>query len=283
VTYSPTVRRRRLSAVLRQLRRQSELHADEVARRLEWTPSKVTRIERNEWRLPSVRDVKDLLDVYQVTDETQRDEILKLAREARQRGWWEEYKDVLGGTVSLPEFEAEARKIHSFEALLIPGLLQTAEYAAGVFRGGKAVDNTLIDRRVEARLTRQTVLDREDPPMLWALIDEAALAKHVGGVEVMRRQIYHIAEMAKRPNIAVQVIPNAVGAHAAMENAFSILEFADPIDPTLVYVETVTGDMYLELPEQVHRYTLAYDHARASALSADATVAYLADLASDLK
>ncbi|RCG19147.1 XRE family transcriptional regulator [Sphaerisporangium album] len=282
MTYSPTVRRRRLSAVLRQLRREVGLHADEVARRLEWTPSKVTRIERNEWKLPSVRDVRDLLDIYEVTDETRREAILTLTREGRQRGWWEEFKDVLVGG-SLPEFEAEAHKIHSYEALLIPGLLQTAEYAAAVFRGGQVLDPGLIDRRVEARLTRQAILDRDDPPMLWALIDESALSKHVGGVEGMRRQIRHIAEMAARPNIAVQVIPHAVGAHAAMENSFSILEFANPMDPTFVYIETITGDMYLELPEQVSRYTLAYDHARASALSADASVAYLADLADQLK
>ncbi|GLW08993.1 transcriptional regulator [Microtetraspora sp. NBRC 13810] len=281
MSYSPTIRRRRLSLALRQFRQKAGLLAEEVARRLEWTPSKVTRIERNEWKLPSVRDVRDLLDVYGVTDQAKRDAMITLAREARQRGWWEEYKDVLGG--SLPEWEAEAAKIHTFEALLIPGLLQTDHYAAAVFRGGQVVSEDMIDRRVEARLTRQQILDRENPPSLWAVIDEAALAKHVGGIDVMRRQIHHIVEMAARPNIAVQVVPNDVGAHAAMANSFTILQFAAPEDPTLVYVETITGDVYLEMPEQVANYTLAYDHVRASALSPDASVAYLGDLAEQLK
>ncbi|MFI7467540.1 helix-turn-helix domain-containing protein [Nonomuraea sp. NPDC049646] len=276
MSYSPTVRRRRLSAALRQFRIAAGLHADQVARRLEWTPSKVTRIERNEWKLPSVRDVRDLLDVYGVTDEAQREAILALTRQARQRGWWEEYKDVLGG--AMPGFEAEASAILTYESLLVPGLLQTASYAAAVFRGGQVVMDDLIDRRVEARLARQQILDRVDPPTLWAVIDEAALAKHVGGVEVMREQIDHIITMARRPNIAVQVLPNAVGAHAAMENAFRILKFPTPEDPTLVHVETITGDLFMEETDQVSSYTLVYDHVRASALSADASAAYLEDL-----
>src|SRR5690606_10935455 len=106
---------------------------------------------------------------------------------------------------------------------------------------------------------------------------------HVGGVEVMRRQIAHLIEMAARPNITIQIVPNSVGAHAAMAGAFTILEYADPQDPTLVYIETISGDMYLEMPDQVRSYTLAYDHVRASALSADASVAYMADLADRLR
>jgi transcriptional regulator with XRE-family HTH domain len=281
-TYSPTVRRRRLSALLRHYREQTGKRADEVARILEWTPSKVTRIERNEWKLPSVGDVKYLLDVYGVTDPVEREAVLKLAREARQRGWWEEYKDVFAGG-SLPEFEAEAQRILTYKTLLIPGLLQTADYARAVFRGGMVVEDELVERRVEARLERQRILNQDAPPHLWAVIDEAALVKHVGGVETMRAQIHHVIEMAARSNIAVQVLPHAVGAHAAMENSFTILEFGNTEDPSLVYIEMLTGDAYLEMPDQVSRYTLAYDHVRASALSVDASVAYLADLADQLK
>jgi transcriptional regulator with XRE-family HTH domain len=279
-TYSPTVRRRRLSSALRQFRMATGMNADEVARALGWTPSKVTRIERNEWKLPSVRDVRDLLDLYEVEDPTQREAILTLAREARQRGWWEEYKDVLGG--AMPGFEAEASKILTYEALLVPGLLQTARYARAVFLGGQVMDDHLIARRVEARMARQQILDSDRPPTLWAVIDEAALAKHVGGVNVMKDQIRHIVSMAARKKIGVQVLPHAVGAHAAMENAFRIMEFDDPSDPTLVHVETITGDLFMEEPGQVASYTLVYDHVRASALSADASVAYLADLAEQL-
>ena len=207
--------------------------------------------------------------------------MITLAREARQRGWWEEYRDVLGGT--LPEFEAEASRILSYKSLLLPGLLQTADYARAIFRGGQVVDEAALDRRVEARLTRQRILDQPNPPQMWTIIDEAALLKHIGGVKVMHRQLLHLIDMAMRPNIGIQVLPNAVGAHAALENAFTILEFAAPEDPSLVYIEMLTGDAYLELHEQLARYTMAYDHVRASALSAEASAEYLAELAARLE
>lgn len=277
MAYSPTVRRRRLSLALRQLRRDSGLLAEAVALRLEWNPSKVTRIERNEWKQPSVRDVRDLLDVYGVPDGPEREALITLAREARQRGWWEEYKDVFAGR-TLPELEAEASHIMTVKALLIPGLLQTADYATAVFRGGRVQPEAEVARLVEGRLARQQILDQESPPILWAILDEAALLKHVGGVEVMHRQLLHLIEMAERPSIGIQVLPAAVGAHAAMENAFTILQFSAAEDPSVVYIEMLSGDAYLELPDQVARYTLAYNHVCASALSADASVAYLADL-----
>jgi transcriptional regulator with XRE-family HTH domain len=280
-THSPTVRRRRLSKALLQARLAVSMKADEVARALGWQPSKVTRIERNEWKLPSVGDVTDLMDLYGVTDEAKRKAMIALAREARQRGWWEEYKDVLGG--ALPEFEAEATEIRSFETLLVPGLLQTPEYAASVFRGGQVVDNALIERRVQARVERQRILERPDPPMLWAVIDEAALTKHVGGVSCMRDQLQHIIRMASQPNIGIQVLPDAVGAHASMSGAFTILEYATDDDPTLVYVETTTGDLFVEGAEAVRGYTLRYGHLGASALSADASERYLVDLVKQLK
>lgn len=239
-------------------------------------------MERNEWRRPNLDALKSLLIAYGVDDPAERLAVLTLAREARQRGWWEEYRDVWPGG-SLPEFEAEARKILTFELALIPGLLQTADYARAVFRGGRVVDEAAMERRVEARMARQRILDRENPPYLWALVDEAALRRHVGGPDVMRAQLHHLADAAARPNITIQVLPFAAGAHAAMESAFTILEFHAADDPTLVYVENIAADTYLELDEQVAGYSLAYDHARASALSADASAAYLADLADRFK
>lgn len=278
---SPTVKRRRLSAELRKLRLTAKLTADEVAKQLEWAPSKVTRIERNEWKLPRVRDIRDLLDLYEVHDQGVREALITLAREARQRGWWVDYQDVLGPR-SVAEFEAEAAKICMFEALLIPGLLQTADYAAAVFRGGRVLDQALVERRIAARLARQEILEREDPPHLWVVLDEAALRKKVGGAEVMRAQLLHVVDMCSRPNIAVQVVPDDVGAHAAMSGAFVIYEYATTEDSTLVYVETGTGDLFLEKAEEVLRYTVKYDHVRALALSEEASVAHLEYLAAQL-
>lgn len=281
MAYSPTIRRRRLSKALLRFRREAGLRADEVARRLGWQASKVTRIERNEWKRPSVKDVLDLLDLYGVTDPAVREAMARLASEARERGWWEAYRDVLGG--ALPEFEAEAARLHIFEALLVPGLLQTAAYAAAVFRGGQAVSPELIDRRVQARLARQLILEREDPPALWVIIDEAALRKHVGGPAVMREQLEHLAAMATRPNIDIQVVPDTFGAHASMSGQFWILEFESPDDPALVYVETASGDLFVEDPHLVERYMLRFNHVRGAALSSDLSLEYIADLVKRLE
>jgi transcriptional regulator with XRE-family HTH domain len=281
MTHSPTVRRRRLSIALLQFRQQAGLRADEVARRLGWQASKVTRIERNEWKLPSVGDVLQLLDLYDIQDKVVREAMITLARQARHRGWWEEYKDVLGGAI--PEFEAEAARIHTFEALLIPGLLQTSAYAGAIFRGGQAVNPALIEKRVQARLARQQILDKPNPPTLWAIIDEAALTKHVGGPAVMREQLNHVIEMATRPNIHIQVVPDSAGAHASMTGSFEILEYESSDDPTIAYVETTSGDLFLEGIHEVERYMLRFNHVRASALSAEASVEYIADLVEQLK
>ena len=282
-TYSPTVRRRRLSAALRRAREDAGITADAAAKQLGWPASKVTRIERNEWRRPTVSDVTDLLDVYGVTDGAVRQAMTMLARQARERGWWEgELKAELGG--SLVEFETEASQIRMFQALLIPGLLQTAAYARAVFKGGMVLDEDVIDRHVQARLARQQVLKRDNPPIVWAVIDEAALVKHVGGPAVMRDQLHHLIEVAAHPNVGIQVLPNAMGAHASMTGPFTILSYATPDDPELVYIETgAKGDLYIESPEEVKHYTVKYDHLRASAISADASVAYLTDMIKQIK
>ncbi|MEU1736334.1 helix-turn-helix transcriptional regulator [Streptosporangium sp. NPDC020145] len=281
--YSPTVRRRRLSAALRRARSDAGLTAEAAAKLLGWPASKVTRIERNEWRRPTVSDVTDMLDVYGVTDEAVRKAMSTLARQARERGWWEgELRAELGG--SLVEFETEASKIRVFQALLVPGLLQTADYARAVFRGGMIVDQDMVERRVHARLARQQILERDHPLNLWVILDEAALIKHVGGPAVMRAQIHHLIDMAARPNIGIQVVPNTAGAHASMSGAFTILSYPTPDDPELVYIETGTnGDLYLEGTEEIERYTLKYDHIRGSALSVEASVARMMNLAEQLK
>ncbi len=273
MTHSPTVRRRRLSKALRRFREEAGLTADEVARALDWAGSKVTRIERNEWRRPSVRDVRDMLRLYGIDDAATIDAMEALAREARQHGWWEEYKDVLGG--ALPEFEAEASEIHTIQTLIVPGLLQTPEYATAVFRGGQVVDAAGIQRRVAARMSRQRSRDRADQPTFWAVIDEAALRKKVGGVATMQDQLRHLRTMAERPNITIQVLTDDAGAHASMSGPCTILTFRAEDDPALVYIETAAGELFLEQPGDVARYADRCNHVRASALPEERSAAYL--------
>nr|WP_063767839.1 helix-turn-helix transcriptional regulator [Streptosporangium roseum] len=275
---SPTIKRRRLSQALRQLRKEAGLSVTEAGRRLEWDPSKVSRMERNEWKLPSVHDIRLLLDLYHVTDEARRETMIALAREARQRGWWEKYQDVFRS--SLPDFESGASVIRTWEIVLIPGLLQTEGYAKALWRAGRVLDETLIERHVQARLARQEILSRESPPFLLALIDEAALRKSIGGAEVMREQIRHLMKMAVKPNVTIQVVPDSAGPHPAMEGSFVILDFPD--DPSLIYTVTVTESLWLEQPADYQRYGLIFNHVMTLALSPDESIRLMAALAEQL-
>lgn len=281
MTGSPTVKRRRLSAELIRLREQAGLTHDEVAKRLEWSRGRLTHMEQNKWVLPDIGNIRLLLEVYGVTDSAVREAILDLARQSRERGWWSKYKDVFGG--SLPGFEAEATQIRTVELVTIPGLLQTAGYATAIFQAGQVLDQAAVQRRVEARLARQAILDRTNPPQIWAVIDEAALRKMVGGPTVMAGQLSHLVDVATRPNIAVQVLLDSTGAHAAMGSGFVVLDFAGELDPSIVYLETPTDNLFLERPEEVQAYTLTFNRVVAAALTVEESVRYVASLVDRLQ
>ncbi|MER7128152.1 helix-turn-helix domain-containing protein [Streptosporangium saharense] len=281
MTGSPTVKRRRLSAELIRLREQAGFTHDEVAKRLEWSRGRLTHMEQNKWVLPDIGNIRLLLEIYGVTDTAVREAILDLARQSRERGWWSKYKDVFGG--SLPGFEAEATQIRTVELVTIPGLLQTAGYATAIFQVGQVLDQTAVQRRVEARLARQAILGRDNPPQIWAVIDEAALRKMVGGPQVIAEQLSHLTDMAMRSNIAVQVLLNSTGAHAAMGSGFVILDFSGDLDPSIVYLETPTDNLFLERPEEVQAYTLTFNRVVAAALTVEESVRYVASLADQLR
>ncbi|MEV4383300.1 helix-turn-helix transcriptional regulator [Streptosporangium sp. NPDC049644] len=278
---SPTVKRRRLSAELIRLREQAGLTHDEVAKRLEWSRGRLTHMEQNKWVLPDIGNVRLLLDLYNVIDPTVREAILDLARQSREKGWWAKYKDVFGG--SLPGFEAEATQIRTVELVTIPGLLQTAAYATAVFQAGQVLDQAAVRRHVEARLARQAILNRDNPPQFWAVVDEAALRKMVGGPAAMAEQLTHLVSMARHPNITVQVLPDSIGAHAAMGSGFVVLDFMGDLDPSLVYLETPTDNLFLERPEEVQAYALMFNRVVAAALTVEQSVHYVTALVDQLK
>ncbi|MEV7965548.1 DUF5753 domain-containing protein [Sphaerisporangium sp. NPDC088356] len=234
------------------------------------------------WTRPDVSNVRLLLDLYGVTDAQVREAVLNLARHSREKGWWQSYKDAFGS--SLPGFEADATQIRTYEVAFVAGLLQTAGYATAIFRAGQVLEagEAAVTRRVEGRLARQQILAREDPPHLWAVIDEAALLKLVGGPAVMAEQLRHIVEMAKRPNITIQVLPNSAGAHTAMACGFVILDFAGDLDPSIVYLETPTDNLFLERPGEIQAYTLIHNHVVAAALTAEESSRYVLALADRL-
>jgi transcriptional regulator with XRE-family HTH domain len=278
---SPTVKRRRLSAELVRLRQQAGLTVEEVSQRLEWSTGRLTHMETNKWVRPDLGNIRALLKVYGVMEGPVHDAIVDLARQSREKGWWAKYNDVFRG--SLPGFEADATQIRTYEALYIPGLLQTSAYAEAVFRAEQVLDDETVKRRVEGRLVRQETLRGKNPPEFWAVIDEAACRKLVGGAEVMGEQLRHLIEVAAQPHITIQIVSNSVGAHAAMAGPFELLDFASEQDPSVVYLETATDSLHLEKPGEIQAYSLTFNRVVAIALSPEESVEYLAVLRDQLR
>lgn len=269
---NPTLRGRRLAVELLRHREASGLSREEVARRLEWSASTVFRIETGRSR-PQPGNVRALLDLYGVTG-SGRDGLIQLAREARQPGWWHSFRDVLPNPYEVYiGLEEGASSIRNFEPVAIPGLLQTADYARAMIRSGpRELDRDEVERLVEVRVARQEVLARDDRPRLWAVVDEAAVRRAVGGGDAMRGQLRHLIDSAEHGKTTVQVVPFTAGAHAGTTGPFVILDFPEPTDPAVVYVETLAGDIYLEEHDDVSRYTLAFDRLLAAALHPDDSV-----------
>jgi transcriptional regulator with XRE-family HTH domain len=277
VDRSPTVRRRRLGIELRRLRETAGLMIEDVATHLECSSSKVSRIETGK-AVPRVRDVRDMLELYDVTD-TQSDLLLTIVREAQQKGWWTDYEDVLPAAFeTYVGLEAEASSLRTFQHH-VHGLLQTEDYARAMLRGGHLSDSDGVERLVALRMRRQDMLTKPNPIELWAVIDEAALHRLMGGAEVMRGQVARLVELADLPNVTLQVLPFTKGAHAGVIGAFTLIEFPDQTDNDVVYVDSPAGNIYLEKDKDLRRYTLVFDHLRAAALPPDESIPFIEDVA----
>jgi transcriptional regulator with XRE-family HTH domain len=268
---------------LQRRREATGMSREEVARQLEWSTSTIFRIETGRSR-PQPGNVRTLLELYGVTG-AERDGLIQLTREARQPGWWHSFRDVLPNPYEVYiGLEAGTASIRNFEPVVVPGLLQTADYARETFRNGPIeLDPDEVERLLEVRLARQEILAREERPRLWAVIDEAVIHRIVGSVSVMRGQLRHLAESAQQGKTTVQVVPYRAGAHAGTTGPFVILDFPEPTDPAVVYVETLAGDIYLEERSDVNRYTLAFDRLRAASLHPDDSVQMIERLARTLR
>jgi transcriptional regulator with XRE-family HTH domain len=250
----PTVRRMLVGAQLRRLRTAKGLsreQAGEAIRASEW---KIHRLENGQVSFKE-RDIVDLLRLYGVTDPDEVAAFVVLAREANTPGWWQRYGDVLPQWFrTYVDLESAASLIRTYEGQLVPGLLQTDDYIRAVVHDASLEPSEDVGRRVRLRMARQTVLTREHPPRLWAVIDEAALRRPVGGREVMRGQLERLIAATKLPNVTLQILPLAGGAHPAMVGAFSILRFADRELPDVVYLEHLTNAVYLDKRDEVEQY-----------------------------
>ncbi|UUU33195.1 helix-turn-helix domain-containing protein [Streptomyces sp. CA-210063] len=277
---NPTVRRRRLGMELRRLREQKGMTAEEVAERLLVSQSKISRLE-NGRRSISQRDVRDLCGVYEVEDQRLVDSLMQMAKDSRQQGWWHAFGDVPYSVYI--GLETDAASLRVYDPQVVPGLLQTRPYAEALIAG--ALPETTpgdIDRRVQVRLRRQERISAPESPLrLWTVLDEAALRRVVGNRSLMREQLEYLVEQSQLPHVTVQVIPFDLGAHPGLNGQYAILEFPDASDSSVVYIEGVTSDLYLEKPTDVQKYSVMYEHLRAQALNVDQSRQFIAGIAKE--
>jgi transcriptional regulator with XRE-family HTH domain len=270
---SPAVRRRELAALLRALRNEKGLTVEQVAEHLLCSTSKVSRMETGHG-IATPRDIRDLCDLYEVTDAAERDRMMTLAREGKRRAWWQSYDLAYANYVGLEE---EAVAISAFQSSVVHGLLHTADYARANHESSMPrLDPEQIDRQIEAKLTRQRILTQADPPSFAVVLDEAALHRMVGGRQVMSAQLAKIVDMSALPNVKVQVLPYEVGAHPALESNFTILQLPDAT-PGVVFVEGMIGSTYLERAEDLKRYHDIFGQLQSIALSPKDTTELIAE------
>jgi transcriptional regulator with XRE-family HTH domain len=277
---NPTVRRRRLGQELRRLRELKGMTAEEVAERLLVSQSKISRLE-NGRRSISQRDVRDLCGVYEVEDQRVVDSLMEMARDSRQQGWWHAFGDIPYSVYIGLETDAESLRV--YEPQIVTGLLQTRAYAEALVHGALPETSPAdIEKRVQVRLRRQERIAAEhDPLRLWVVLDESALRRVVGNKAIMREQLEYLLDMARLPHVTVQVLPFEVGAHPGLNGQYAILEFTDAADSSVVYLEGVTSDLYLEKAHDVQKYAVMYEHLRAQSLNVDQSRQYIADVAKE--
>ncbi|MGK5531916.1 helix-turn-helix domain-containing protein [Streptomyces sp. URMC 129] len=276
---NPTVRRRRLGQELRRLREERGMTAEEVADRLLVSQSKISRLE-NGRRSISPRDVRDLCGVYEVEDAKLVESLMQMARESRQQGWWHAFAELSPSYSVYIGLETDASSLRVYEPQVVPGLLQTQAYAAAVISGAlPEVGPDEVDSRVQVRLRRQQrIWDEKNPLRLWAVVDEAALRRAVGGTRTMVEQLHRLVECSALPHVTLQVMPFSAGAHPGVNGQYAILEFPEATDSTVIYLEGGTSDLYLEKPHDVQYYSVMYEHLRAQALSPEASRRFMAAL-----
>jgi transcriptional regulator with XRE-family HTH domain len=273
---------RRLASELRKLREAAGHTREGVTEATRINGSTLYRIEHAQAR-PQLRTLHALCDLYQVSD-SKRVELVSLTKDAGKQGWLETYPAELPDEyTTYIHFESEAKTIRNYESLFVPGLLQTEDYARAVVEGTLPLATSQqIEDRVRARLQRQELLRKDRPLRLRAIVDEAALHRVVGGTHVMRKQLLHLDETTKLPHIELQVIRFQAGAHPGMPGSFVLIDFPDPADPAVVYIDSMAGDLFLEEDVDVERYSLMLEHLLGIALSPHESRRLIASLAERL-
>jgi transcriptional regulator with XRE-family HTH domain len=269
-----------LGFLLRQMRTERGLSTDEVAERAMFSTTKLSRLETGRVGA-SPRDIRDLCIVYGITDAAEREGLMALAREGKQRAWWQQFGLPYATYVGL---EAEATSISDYNSDIVPGLLQIEGYARAIFESGDPpLDPSALERRIEARIRRQALLAQDDGPLFHCIVDESALWRLIGGPAVMRAQLARIMEAASLPKVTFQVIPFAVGAHPGLDSNFVILEIDEPTVNDVIYVEGAVGNIYLETTADLERYKRIFSRLQSIALDPEGSAAMVTRIAAAYK
>ena len=278
----PTARRIIVGAQLRRLREGADVTRSAAGYHIRGSESKISRMESGKVGF-KLRDVEDLLTLYGEHDAGRRDHLLGLAKRGNEPGWWQRSGEAVPEWFSeYVGLEAAAVRIQTYELLFVPGLLQTEDYARAIVTRGRAeTAGPLAEERVRVRMSRQRLLARPDAPRLWAVVDESVLHRPIGGPKVLAGQLDHLAEMSRRPNISLQVVPNALSGYSG-EAAFTMLRFAEPDVPDITYIEGLTGALYLDRLGEVEEYTRVMDQLTIDAYSPDETRSLLGKLRSGM-
>jgi transcriptional regulator with XRE-family HTH domain len=279
----PTVLRMILGSQLRRLREAAGVTPDQAAWELRASRSKISRMEHGRVRFKD-RDVADLLTLYGITDEKLRARMLASAQDANAPGWWSKYGDLLPDWFEeYLGLEGAASVIRTFELQFVHGLFQTESYARAVtLLGHKTAPAEEIDRRVSLRIKRQDILTGPEPPQVWSVMDESVLRRPVGGRAVMRAQLGRLAEMARLPQVTIQVIPFGGGGHAAAGGSFALLRFAEPELPDIVYIEQLTSALYLDDRQDIDHYREVMNDLSTEALTPDGTTQFIAEITREI-
>jgi transcriptional regulator with XRE-family HTH domain len=277
---SPVVQRRRLRTELRHARENAELTQEQAARAVDWSLSKLIRIEAGRVGL-STTDVRALLSLYKVTDRDKIDSLVSLAKGARERSWWSAYRDKLPQRyIQFIQYEESASSIRAFEPLIVPGLLQTKAYAAAIIKSSGVFSATAVDARIEARMIRQRILDQDDPPSMSFIVDEAAISRLVGEQGVARDQLSRLTSLAGRPNITLQILPFSAGLYKGAMDSFVLLQFPDPEDSDVLFIES-KADMIFTRDDaaEIELYQTRYNTLKSISLGPNDSLKYLRDVA----
>jgi hypothetical protein len=279
----PTVLRILLGAQLRRLREGAGITREDAGYHIRASGSKISRMELGRVSFKE-RDITDLLEFYGVTDPAQIESLVQLTREANAQPWWQKYQDVVPDWFQVyVGLEEAAQLIRVYEMQFVPGLLQTEEYArAVVLQGAPGLEPEEVDRRVALRMGRQKLLGKDNAPRLWAIVDEAALRRPMGGPNVLAAQIERLMDAVGEPNITLQVMPFRYGGHAAEGGAFTIMRFPEADLPDMVYMEYLTGALYLDKPDEVERYAAVMERLSVAGTSPDRTREILAGMLKEI-